>query len=164
MRVRRLEGRSETVALSAAVRGPPVIVVRSLPGVPCQLLRLGRFVEGKRVSVNDYLRSADRNFTALNGVAAPELKARLLESHDEAGSRCVRVEVANTASTTAVAVKFNIRKAESGEAVLPAYISEGHIHLPPGERRIVQGKFPAAAYPVLSADGSNVAMQAPWSS
>lgn len=152
---KRLDGLSENVAVIAANGVTPVTVLQPLPGDPCHLLRLELFVEGKRVSVNDYLRSADRNFTALNGVAAPELKARLLESHDEAGSRCVRVEVANTASTTAVAVKFNIRKAESGEAVLPAYISEGYIHLLPGEKRIVEAEFPAADDTVFSAEGYN---------
>lgn len=152
---KRLDGLSENVAVIVANGVTPVTVLQPLPGDPCHLLRLELFVEGKRVSVNDYLRSADRNFTALNGVAAPELKARLLESHDEAGSRCVRVEVANTASTTAVAVKFNIRKAESGEAVLPAYISEGYIHLLPGERRIVEAEFPAADDTVFSAEGYN---------
>ena len=39
--------------------------------------------------------------------------------------------------------------------MLPAYISEGYIHLLPGERRIVEAEFPAADDTVFSAEGYN---------
>lgn len=59
---KRLDGLSENVAVIAANGVTPVTVLQPLPGDPCHLLRLELFVEGKRVSVNDYLRSADPEF------------------------------------------------------------------------------------------------------
>ena len=152
---KRLDKRSENLDAIAANGVTPVTVLEPLAGDPDHLLRLELFVKGRRVSVNDYLRSAKRDFTALNEVAVPTLRARLLGSGSKDGSRRVRIEVTNTASTTALAVKFNVRKAGSGEAILPAYISEGYIHLLPGEKRIVEAEFPSADAAVFSAEGYN---------
>ena len=152
---KRLDRQSVNVAAIAANGVTPVMKLQPLEGDPDHLLRLELFVGGKRVSVNDYLRSTDRDFTALNEVAMPSLRARLIASHDEAGVRRVQVEVTNTTSTTALSVKFNIRRAANGEAILPAYISEGYIHLLPGERRIVEAEFSAEDDAFLSAEGYN---------
>lgn len=152
---KRLDRQTVNVAAIATNGVTPVMKLQPLEGDPDHLLRLELFVGGKRVSVNDYLRSTDRDFTALNEVAMPSFRARLIASHDEAGVRRVQVEVTNTTSTTALSVKFNIRRAANGEAILPAYISEGYIHLLPGERRIVEAEFSAEDDAFLSAEGYN---------
>ena len=55
-----------------------------------------------------------------------------------------------------MSVKFNVRSAATGEAVLPAYISEGYIHLLPNEKRVVEAEFAASDDAVISAEGYNM--------
>lgn len=99
----------------------------------CYMVRLELYVGGRRVSVNDYLRSPGRDFTALNRLAQVRLRARRVARQDDGRATTVRFEVSNPSATTALAVKFNVRDGRTGEAILPAYISEGYIHLLPGE-------------------------------
>ena len=118
------------------------------------------YVGGKRISVNDYLRSPDRNFTALNEVAPTRLRARRIAQQHDGNNTKMRFEVSNPSATTALAVKFNIRDSRTGEAVLPAYISEGYIHLLPGEKRMVEAEYTSPGDNiVLSAEGYNVERQ-----
>lgn len=125
----------------------------------CYLVRLELYVDGRRVSVNDYLRSPGRDFTALNRVAPARLRARLLGRGKNGGETTVRFEVSNPSAATAFAVKFNVRDAVTGEAVLPAYITEGYIHLLPGEKRQVEARYSAREGVVLSAEGYNAERQ-----
>ena len=73
-----------------------------------------------------------------------------------AAVKAVRFEVSNPSATTALAVKFNVRDGRTGEAILPAYISEGYIHLLPGEKRTVEAEYVSCGGAVLSAEGYNL--------
>lgn len=120
-------------------------------GDKCRIVRLELFADGRRVSVNDYLRSPGNDFTPLDALPAPRLRARKLSGSG--------FEIVNAGRTTAIAVKFNIRNAVTGEALLPAYISEGYINLLPGERRVVKFDCASDLPAVLSAEGYNFGRQ-----
>lgn len=123
------------------------------------LVRLELFVCGRRLSLNDYLLSHDRDFRALNQIASVGLRARRIATERNGERVTVRFEVSNPSAQTALAVKFNVRDPESGAAILPAYLSEGYIHLLPGERRLVEAEYATPGAAVLSAEGYNVERQ-----
>lgn len=156
---RRLGRQSTDLAQIAANGVTPALHAVCPENQECFLVRLELYVGGKRVSVNDYLRSPGRDFTALNTVAPTWLRARRIAQQHNGNSMKVRFEVSNPSSTTALAVKFNVRDSRTGEAILPAYISEGYIHLLPGEKRTVEAEYTTAAATVLSAEGYNVERQ-----
>lgn len=152
-------GRQEVRLGTIAANGVTPAVQAALPEVPCYMVRLELYVGNKRVSVNDYLRSAGRDFTALGDLPQVRLRARRLAQREQEGARTVRFEVSNPSSVTAVAVKFNVRDPRTGEAILPAYISEGYIHLLPGEKRTVEAEFAPCDGALLSAEGYNMERQ-----
>lgn len=157
---KRLSRQSTDLAQIAANGLTPALQAVVPENQPCYLVRLELYVGGKRVSVNDYLRSPDRNFTALNEVAPTRLRARRIAQQHDGNNTKMRFEVSNPSATTALAVKFNIRDSRTGEAVLPAYISEGYIHLLPGEKRMVEAEYTSPGDNiVLSAEGYNVERQ-----
>ncbi len=125
-------------------------------GEACFLVRVELFAGGRCVSTNDYIRRTGDDFMALNEVPAAALRARKLAQREENGRRTVRFEVSNPSRSTALAVKFNVRSAATGEAVLPAYISEGYIHLLPNEKRVVEAEYAAREDVVISAEGYNL--------
>ena len=108
---------------------------------------------GKCLSVNDYLMRGEGtdDFKVLSEVPAVELKARKLKSLSEG---ILRFEVMNPSKNIAMNLKFNLRSAETGEIILPAYFSDGYFHLMPGERRVVEMSSPEAG--VISVEGYNV--------
>ena len=157
---KRLSRQSTDLAQIAANGLTPALQAVVPENQPCYLVRLELYVGGKRISVNDYLRSPDRNFTALNEVAPTRLRARRIAQQHDGNNTKMRFEVSNPSATTALAVKFNIRDSRTGEAVLPAYISEGYIHLLPGEKRMVEAEYTSPGDNiVLSAEGYNVERQ-----
>ena len=91
---------------------------------------IARFIlkdsKGKVLSVNDYLRSSDGSFAALDSSKA------VLKATRTKGGFTVR----NTSKCAAIALKFNLRDA-GGEAVLPAFFSDAFINLLPGESRTI---------------------------
>ncbi len=65
----------------------------------------------------------------------------------------------NTGSSAAIALKFNVRRRDTGEAVLPAYFSEGYLHLLPGEKYRLTVECADFTNTVLSAEGYNLNRQ-----
>ncbi|MDE6446070.1 MAG: glycoside hydrolase family 2 [Alistipes sp.] len=149
---------SQTMSVDAVAANAVTHVGQAeLPaGEACLLVRVELFAGGRCVSTNDYIRRLGDDFMALNDVPAAALRARKLALREADGKRTVRFEVSNSSPSTALAVKFNVRSAVTGEAVLPAYISEGYIHLLPNEKRVVEAEFAAPDDVVISAEGYNV--------
>ena len=150
-------GRQRVVLEEIAANAVTPAMSAALPeNRDCYMVRLELYVGGRRVSVNDYLRSPGRDFTALNRLAQVRLRARRVARQDDGRATTVRFEVSNPSATTALAVKFNVRDGRTGEAILPAYISEGYIHLLPGEKRTVEAEYVSCGGAVLSAEGYNL--------
>lgn len=155
---KRLDRRSAEVGEAAANSVTTALRVdESYTG--CCIVRLELFARGRRISVNDYLRSPGRDFTPLNDVAPARLRARRMALKRDGGVTKVRFEVSNPSAVTALAVKFNVRDAQTGAAILPAYISEGYIHLLPGEKRTVEAEYASPHEAVLAAEGYNLERQ-----
>lgn len=153
-------GRQEAALQEIAANAVTPAMVAVLPeNEECYMVRLELYVNGKRVSVNDYLRSPGRDFTALNRLAQVRLRARRMARQDDGRATTVCFEVSNPSAVTALAVKFNVRDGRTGEAILPAYISEGYIHLLPGEKRMVEAECASCEGAVLSAEGYNLERQ-----
>ena len=108
---------------------------------------------GRCLSTNDYLMRGEgvKDFRTLADVPAVQLKARKLKSQSE---DVVRFEIMNPSRSIAMNLKFNLRSAETGEILLPAYFSDGYFHLLPGEKRIVEMSSPEMG--VISVEGYNV--------
>ena len=150
-------GRQRVVLEEIAANAVTPAMSAALPeNRDCYMVRLELYVGGRRGSVNDYLRSPGRDFTALNRLAQVRLRARRVARQDDGRATTVRFEVSNPSATTALAVKFNVRDGRTGEAILPAYISEGYIHLLPGEKRTVEAEYVSCGGAVLSAEGYNL--------
>ena len=100
---------------------------------------------GKRISVNDYwINPRDLHDYSLFG----EMKnVRLNVTEGEKcvknGRLCYEAEITNRGKSVALGVKLNVRDAETHEAVLPAYVSDGYFNLLPGETRIIYVEIPA---------------------
>ena len=111
---------------------------------------IARFVlkdaKGKVLSVNDYLRSSDGSFAALDSSKA------VLKATRAKGGFTVR----NTSKCAAIGVKFNVRDASSLEPVLPAFFGDAYINLLPGESRTVSVDFEYNGAAILTAEGYNV--------
>lgn len=152
---RLLERRRAALAELPANSVAEVMQAGFLPQTACCMVRLELLAGGRCVSVNDYWRAPDRDFRALNEVEAPRLRARLLSA---AGPNRV-VEVTNAGTTTALALKFNLCDPRTGDAILPAYISEGYIQLLPGERRRIAVEGPDDGPAQLAVEGYNLERQ-----
>lgn len=121
----------------------------------CIIERMELYVGNHLLSRNDYLTAASGRFQELNQLPQATLKARQRKAQDGR----MTVEVENSGACTAVSVKFNVRRRDTGEAVLPAYISDGYIHLLPGEKRLITIDCASLDGTALYAEGYNVARQ-----
>lgn len=132
-----------------------VLTMPSFSADNCVIERLELYVDGKLVSLNDYIVAPSDNYQVLNSLPKLRLNARLLSSK---GDYKV-IEVENPHSVTAVSVKFNIRNRETGEAILPAYFNDGYINLLPGEKRHIRVSCDNFHLAIVSAEGYNVEKQ-----
>lgn len=105
---------------------------------------------GNVLSRNDYLRSSDGSFKAMD---TEKISLRARRQKD--GS----VVVSNPSKYTAIGIKLNARYLSDGSPVLPAFFSDGYFNLLPGESRTISVSYTARAGSsiYISADGFNVA-------
>jgi uncharacterized membrane protein len=103
--------------------------------------------KGAVLSRNFYWRGRDtaayRELNALTP-AKLDLKARL--AAPEGDDRQMRIEIANTGTSPALAVKLTVLD-KAGARVLPAYFEDNYVSLMPGERRSLTVRVPASAKP-----------------
>ena len=132
-----------------------VFTLTPLTGEDIIIERLEIYQHGRLVSRNDYLVQSANRFHALNDLPSPMLKARIRAN----GKERKEIEIVNTGSSAAIALKFNVRRRDTGEAVLPAYFSEGYLHLLPGEKYRLTVDCADFTNTVLSAEGYNLNRQ-----
>jgi len=122
-----------------------------------------RDAENKLLSDNIYWETNKWNerFYRFNLLEKVSLKAK--GSYKIIGDKVKgKVMVSNPSSTLALTVKLNLRDAETGNRVLPAYFSDGYFILMPGEVRDVEFECKKRSLPskfAVSAEGYNVERQ-----
>lgn len=90
--------------------------------------------KGIAMSINDYLRSKEENFTDLNELKSVALTSAISKNAVEDGNK-VTFELKNPSETTAVAIKLKLVNVDTNAQILPAYFSDGYFNLIPGESR-----------------------------
>jgi beta-mannosidase len=116
----------------------------------------------KTISDNLYWRSkqnAPDNFQALDTLPVVRLKIAASEKR-EGSKRFIHVDIENPTSSFALLAHIQLRKAHSGERVLPVYYSDNYISLLPGETKSIEIEADKSQLtgdsPALALDGWNV--------
>lgn len=126
------------------------------PDSRCTLLRLELLSGGRTVSVNDYFIPGEKSLRDLNDLPEGGLAASKVSVKSEGGKHCVTFRLRNTSDSVLVAVKLNARDSATGEAILPAYISDGYFNLLPGESRTLTAEFSHDGRWNISAEAYNM--------
>jgi hypothetical protein len=95
--------------------------------------------QGQVISNNFYWRAPleqPDDFTALNSMPAVRVDATV-ESADAEGKRTVTVTLRNPSKNVALMAHLQLRRAKSGERVLPAFYSDNYVSLVGGESRTI---------------------------
>ena len=124
-----------------------------------------RNAQGGVLSDNFYWRAApahEDDFTALSALPRAGVQVRA-KRHDDAGKCRLEVSVLNPAKVVALMTHLQLRKASSGQRVLPVFYSDNYLSLLPGELKKLTVEAAAADLegdaPVLAVDGWNVDIQ-----
>lgn len=101
--------------------------------------------KGKKLSENDYWVDATNPtiYSSLDPIGTATISWRIVSRQDTAEETTLTVEVRNKSKRIALNIKSNVREAESGKAILPAYASDGYFNLLPGQKRIITIEVPA---------------------
>ena len=135
-----------------------------LPEVYCVRLQL-RTQREVLLSENVYWESSlpekKRNFRAFNNLPAISLvgSGTSVASPNQVNGS---VSLRNPRKSVALQIKLNLRDAETGLRILPAYFSDGYFSLMPGEEKVVAFETPrdkVLRKYVVSVEGYNVARQ-----
>jgi len=127
-----------TAVADVATTLEPIALLAQLSPVYIVRLTLSD-ASGKLVSENVYWKSGTEkvdDLTALDSLPRVTLGVQA-EQKDAEGRRTVTVNLANTASAVALMAHLQLRRAKSGERVLPAFYADNYITLVPGETRTV---------------------------
>jgi hypothetical protein len=118
--------------------------------------------EGRLLSDNFYWRGApddEDNFQALNTLPTVTLDIQATR-HDTGGLCLLDVVVHNPSQSVALMSHLQLRKARSGQRVLPVFYSDNYLSLLPGERKTLTVEAAAddlgGEAPLLAVDGWNV--------
>lgn len=131
-------------------------VDQSKPNVPDLCLVRLKLLDGKgrSVSENDYWIVKNGASYAMfdrmgQANVKPEKVSKLANGH-------YRISVVNRGPVPALSVKLNVRDSKTGQAVLPAYFSDGYFTLLPGERKDVDLDFTEKDMPyAITVEGYN---------
>ncbi len=132
---------------------------------PVYVARMKTFsAEGVLLSENTYFQTADgkKDFRALNRLVPVKILGKLTSKEREGKMEKFSVRLTNPSKTIAVSIKLNLRNANTGKRILPAFISDGYFTLLPGEIRTVIAWCPVDKVPpstIISAEGFNVPLQ-----
>ena len=100
--------------------------------------------KGHTISYNDYWvnPAVPSNFSALQkgGKAKLQLKSKKIKKTEE--RILIQAEIKNNSDLVATGIKVNVRDKESGQALLPVYVSEGYFNLLPGECKRIDIEMP----------------------
>ena len=125
-----------------------------------------RDAKGRLVSENFYWRAtaeAPDDFQALNRLPSVALNIRATQRVTR-GKSLIEVTVSNPTRRVALMAHLQLRKARSGQRVLPVFYSDNYVSLLPGERRSLTLESAVADFageaPLLAVDGWNVTVAA----
>jgi len=118
--------------------------------------------KGRLLSDNFYWRAApgdEDNFQALN--ALPTVALDIQATRHDTGGKCIMdVVLRNPSKSIALMSHLQLRKARSGQRVLPVFYSDNYLSLLPGERKTLTVEAAAGDLdgdaPTLAVDGWNV--------
>jgi hypothetical protein len=118
--------------------------------------------KGRLLSDNFYWRAApddEDNFQALNTLPTVVLDIQATR-HDSGGTCRLEVVLRNPSRSIALMSHLQLRKARSGQRVLPVFYSKNYVSLLPGERKTLTVEAAATDLggeaPLLAVDGWNV--------
>ncbi len=118
--------------------------------------------QGKLISSNFYWHALPEHaddFTNLSDLATVALSAQVV-SNNANGRRIVTVTLHNPTGNIALMTHLQLRRAHSGERVLPVFASDNYISLVGGETRSISLEAPASAFSgedaLVVVDGWNV--------
>ncbi|MFP5205182.1 MAG: glycoside hydrolase family 2 TIM barrel-domain containing protein, partial [Acidobacteriota bacterium] len=154
-----------TAAPEAATSLGRIEFPAGLQGIRFVELQL-RDASGKELSRNFYwLARPDRpdDLSALNRLPMVALRAKL-DSKEESGARRITVTLRNPTKQIALMAHVQLRRARSGERVLPVFASDNYVSLAPGESRTLTLEAAASDFhgerPLVVVDGWNVTVAA----
>ncbi len=118
--------------------------------------------KGRLLSDNFYWRAAtgdEDNFQALN--ALPTVALDIQATRHDTGGKCIMdVVLRNPSQTIALMSHLQLRKARSGQRVLPVFYSDNYLSLLPGDRKTITVEAATSDLdgdaPLLAVDGWNV--------
>jgi hypothetical protein len=118
--------------------------------------------KGRLLSDNFYWRAAtgdEDNFQALN--ALPTVALDIQATRHDTGGKCIMdVVLRNPSQTIALMSHLQLRKARSGQRVLPVFYSDNYLSLLPGDRKTITVEAATSDLdgdaPMLAVDGWNV--------
>ena len=150
-----------TAAPSAATDLGAIAFPDGLSAVHFVKLEL-RDSKGRLLSDNFYWRAApgdEDNFPALNTLPTVALDIQATR-HDTGGQCRLDVVLRNPSKSIALMSHLQLRKARSGQRVLPVFYSDNYLSLLPGDRKMLTVEAAASDLggeaPLLAVDGWNV--------
>jgi beta-mannosidase len=166
-----LDGTLQSIRSDALVAGPSAATDLGALAFPSNLspvhfikLEL-RDNQDRLVSENFYWRELPErqdDLQALNDLPTVALEIEA-SRHDYAGKCLINASVRNPTKTVALMAHLQLRKAHSGQRVLPVFYSDNYLSLLPGETKTLTIEAASADLegdaPVLAVDGWNVTVK-----
>ena len=108
---------------------------------------------GKVISINDYWQdNGEGDFQGFNALEEASINCKLIRQEKSQ----IQIELQNTGAMPALALKLNVREADTDKRILPAYASDGYFNLLPGEKRTVTVEYVSRGKVAISAEGYNL--------
>jgi hypothetical protein len=100
--------------------------------------------QGKLLSENDYWVNPEEPtvYRSLDVIGKSRVESKILRCTQSEDSVVFVVELRNRGENVALNLKTNVRSKVTGEAILPAYASDGYFNLLPGEKKRVSIQVP----------------------
>lgn len=99
---------------------------------------------GKLLSTNDYWVDPAQPtiYRSMDAVGKSRVESKIIRQSEQDDAIIITTELRNRAENIAINIKANVRSKATGEAILPAYASDGYFNLLPGERRTLSIEVP----------------------
>lgn len=103
---------------------------------------------GKLLSENDYWVDPKEPtvYRSLDVIGKSRVESKILRQTTTDSATILTVELRNRGENAALNIKANVRSKATGEAVLPAYASDGYFNLLPRERKTITIEVPKSVY------------------
>lgn len=114
---------------------------------PLVMIRLKLYnKQGKLLSENDYWVNPKEPtvYRSLDVIGKSHVESKIIHRKQDNESIVLDVELRNRGKNIALNLKTNVRSITTGEAILPAYASDGYFNLLPGEKKRISLEVPKA--------------------